>query len=371
MPRSPQVLVKVPYVAPVLLLLGGAAADVFAMRPYYGLPLLSCAPLVAGIVFPFGLSVLFALLACGSAAGLAYYTGRESSAMITDVLAVLLVSMVGLWIKWLVDRQGRNLAVALNVAEAAQRAVLPAPPAGVGPLAVADRYVAAQLGAAIGGDLYALQETPFGIRAMIGDVRGKGLRAVSAVSVVVGAFREAAEHAPSLHDLADRLDRALDREGARRHDTLDDIEGFVTALFVQIPPSGATVTLLNRGHPAPYLLHGGEVTCLEPSHPELPLSTGLGRERGEAAEETYTFAPLDSLVLVTDGVTEARDRDGVFFDVVRSLGGTPLRHPDELADTLSDSVTHWTGGQRQDDMAILILTRVGSSTGGTTDALTP
>lgn len=356
---SPQVLVKVPYVAPVLLLVGGVAADVFAMRPYYGLPLLACAPLVAGIVFSFRYSVLFAVLACGAAAGLAVYTGRERTALVTDVLAVLLVSVVGLWIKWFVDRQGRNLAVALNVAEAAQRAVLPAPPAEVGPLAVADRYVAAQVGAAIGGDLYALQETPFGIRAIIGDVRGKGLRAVSAVSVAVGAFREAAEHAPSLHDLADRLDRALDREGSRRQDTLDDIEGFVTALLVQIPPSGETVTLLNRGHPAPFLLHEGQVTCLEPSNPELPLSTGLGRERGEPAEETYPLAPDDSLVLVTDGVTEARDAHGSFFEVPRSLGGTTLRAPGELADALTESVTHWTGGQRQDDMAILVLTRAG------------
>lgn len=354
---SPQVLVKVPYVAPVLLLLGGTAADVFGMRPYYGLPLLACAPLVAGIVFSFRSSVLFAVLACGVTAGLAIYSQREQTALVTDVFAVLLVSVVGLWIKWFVDRQGRNLTLALNVAEAAQRAVLPAPPPGMGPLAVADRYVAAQVGAAIGGDLYALQETPFGIRAMIGDVRGKGLRAVSAVSVAVGAFREAAEHAPSLHDLADRLDRALDREGSRRQDTLDDIEGFVTALLVQIPPSGETVTLLNRGHPAPFLLHDGQVSCLEPANPELPLSTGLGRERGEPAEETYTLAPQDSLILVTDGVTEARNDSGLFFDPVRSLTGTPLRTPDELADALADAVTRWTGGQRQDDMAILVLTR--------------
>lgn len=183
-------------------------------------------------------------------------------AQATDVLVVLVISLVGLWIKWLVDRQGRDLALALTVAEAAQRAVLPAPPPAVGPIAVADRYVAAQVGAAIGGDLYALQETPFGIRALIGDVRGKGLPAVSAVSVAVGAFREAAEHAPSLHDLADRLDRALDREGMRRQETLDDIEGFVTALLVQIPPSGETITVLNRGHPPPYLVSGDQVSCL-------------------------------------------------------------------------------------------------------------
>lgn len=350
-------LVRVPYVAPPLLLLGGVAADVFTPKPYYGLPLLACTSMVAGMVYSFRVSALFAFAACLAAAGSAGYTGREFSALFTDVAAVLVVSLVGLWIKWLVDRQGRNLALALNVAEAAQRAVLPAPPTDVGPLTVADRYVAAQAGAAIGGDLYAIQETPFGIRAVIGDVRGKGLRAVSAVSVAVGAFREAAEHAPTLHDLADRLDRALDREGGRRRNTEDDIEGFVTALFVQIPAGGDTVTVLNRGHPPPYLLHDGAVVCLEPTHPELPLSTGLGPSRGGAVEETFPFAPRDSLVLVTDGVTEARNAEGVFFDVQRGLGGSGPREAGEVADVLVKAVTEWTGGQRQDDMAVLVLAR--------------
>ena len=348
---------RVPYVAPPLLLLGGVAADVFAPRPYYGLPLLACTSMVAGMSYSFRSSALFALAASLGAAGAAAYADRELSALLTDVAAVLVVSLVGLWIKWLVDRQGRNLAVALNVAEAAQRAVLPAPPTDVGPLSVADRYVAAQVGAAIGGDLYALQETPFGIRAMIGDVRGKGLPAVSAVSVAVGAFREAAEHAPTLHDLADRLDRALDRDGERREDTEDDIEGFVTALLVQIPPSGDTITVLNRGHPPPYLLHDGGVACLEPTHPELPLSTGLDSPNGAPVEETFPFSPDDSLVLVTDGVTEARNTKGDFFDVEWGLAGAGKRRADELADALVKAVTEWTGGQRQDDLAVLVLTR--------------
>ncbi|WP_326806960.1 MULTISPECIES: PP2C family protein-serine/threonine phosphatase [unclassified Streptomyces] len=358
MGRPEVALVKVPYVAPPLLLLAGGAVDVFAPRPHYGLPLLACTPLVAGTVYSFRASALLALLACGMAGGVAQYAGREKYAQATDVLVVLVISLVGLWIKWLVDRQGRDLALALTVAEAAQRAVLPAPPPAVGPIAVADRYVAAQVGAAIGGDLYALQETPFGIRALIGDVRGKGLPAVSAVSVAVGAFREAAEHAPSLHDLADRLDRALDREGMRRQETLDDIEGFVTALLVQIPPSGETITVLNRGHPPPYLVSGDQVSCLEPANPELPLSTGLGPAHGDPVEENFAFAARDSLILVTDGVTEARNDRGVFFDVVEALSGVGPRRPDQLADRLLEAVTKWTGGQRQDDMAVLVLTRV-------------
>ncbi|WP_301126990.1 PP2C family protein-serine/threonine phosphatase [Streptomyces cacaoi] len=354
MRRARNVLGRVPHTAPLVLLVGGALADAFGPRPYFGLPLLSCAPLLASMVSTFRVCALYALAACGTAAGMAVAAHREPTAVVTDVLAVLLVGLVGLWIKWFVDRQQDDLTAVQDVAEAAQRAVLPAPPESVGPVTIADRYVAAQVGAAIGGDLYALQETPFGIRAIIGDVRGKGLRAVSAVSVVVGAFREAAEHMPTLHELAERLDRALDREGDRRQDTLDDIEGFVTALLVEIPPGGGSVTLLNRGHPPPYLVREGQVTCLEPAHPELPLSTGLGRPARRVAE-TLPFAPGDALVLVTDGVTEARDARGVFFDATRDLAGITPRHPCELADALIAAVTRWTGGQRQDDLAVLVL----------------
>lgn len=369
MRRPGEVLVNVPYATPVVLLLGGVAADLFAPEPYYGLPLLACTPLVAGMAFSFRVSVVFAVLACLTAANLAHYAGRERSALLTDVLAVLLVSLVGLWNKWVVDRQSRNLAVALNVAEAAQRAVLPAPPGVVGPLSVADRYIAAQTGAAIGGDLYAIQETPFGIRAIIGDVRGKGLPAVSAVSLAVGAFREAAEHAPTLRALADRMDHALDREGARRRDTLDDIEGFVTALFVEVPDDGRAVRLLNRGHPPPILVHEGKARCLDPRTPELPLSTGLGRGHGGPSEEIFPFAPYDSLILVTDGVTEARNAKGAFFDAPAALDGTRARRPEKLADALVGAVADWTGGHRQDDMAVLVLTRTDTGdAGGTGDA---
>ena len=68
------------------------------------------------------------------------------------------------------------------MAAVAQRAVLPTPPARLGDLHIDARYVPAESEALIGGDLYVVQSTPYGIRVMVGDVRGKGLGAVSAVS---------------------------------------------------------------------------------------------------------------------------------------------------------------------------------------------
>ncbi|WDV33973.1 serine/threonine-protein phosphatase [Streptomyces sp. AD16] len=61
-----------------------------------------------------------------------------------------------------------------------------------------------------------MQDTRYGVRLMIGDVRGQGLPAVSMMSTVVGAFRENAHQAPSLHELARRLDTAAERAGEKR-----------------------------------------------------------------------------------------------------------------------------------------------------------
>lgn len=65
----------------------------------------------------------------------------------------------------------------------------------------------------IGGDLYVVQDTPHGVRVMVGDVRGKGLGAVSAVCADLGAFRYAADEAEDLPGLVTALERALLREG--------------------------------------------------------------------------------------------------------------------------------------------------------------
>ena len=347
---------RAPWLAPALLLAAGAVADLYGPRPHFGEALLACTPLLAIMVLSFGWSVFFAVVACLTAVGVAFAQDLSSDVWVTDGLAVLLVSIVGLGLKRLSDAQGRNLAFVRDVAEAAQRAVLPTPPAAVGPLRAADRYVTARAGTAVGGDFYALQETPFGVRAIIGDVRGKGLEAVASVSVAVGAFREAAQHVPTLPELAAHLDGVLVRENERRDRSVDAQEGFATALFLQFSHDADWLLLHNRGHTPPYLLGSGYVTPLEPTRPDLPLATGLA-PGGTAHTDRVALRTGEALLLVTDGVTEARNTAGTFFDPRHGLSGAVPSAPRELADTLVDRVLEWTEGERQDDMAILVMAR--------------
>ena len=343
-----------PAAVTALLLLAGATANVFGPQPYMGLPLLAAAPLLAGAMSSLRTCMAIAALACLLSVALDLYVQRPLTALFVDLANVVVTSALAVTVNRILHWQRRHLAQARDVAEAAQRAVLPDPPRRVGPVEVAARYEAAETEARLGGDLYAVQQTPFGVRMLIGDVRGKGLQAVSSVSVAIGAFRQEAEHAPTLEELARRLDAALARESDRRG-TMGDFEDFTTAVLGELTPGGDAVRLVNRGHPSPCLVHRGTVSRLEPAVHQLPLGMRLPGLSDGAPADIHPLPPGASLLLVTDGVMEARDARGTFYDPAEHLAPPAQVTPQHLVDSLVRDVTHWTGGGPQDDMAILAL----------------
>ncbi|MDC7340754.1 PP2C family protein-serine/threonine phosphatase [Streptomyces lydicus] len=350
---------KVPWLLTALALVIGVLLDVLAPEPYTGLPLLAAAPLVAGATLSFRSAFAVVVVTCVVSVAVDIERGRPATPLLVDLAVVGLIGVLALGVNRLIVRQGRDLALARDVAEAVQRAVLPTPPREAGPLAVAAGYTAAQAEARIGGDFYAVQDTPFGVRLIIGDVRGKGIAAVAAVSVAIGAFRQEAEYALSLVTLAQRMDEALARAAARSGPVTSS-EGFTTAVLAEVAPDGEELSLVNRGHPSPYLVQGGALVRLDPTVPQLPLGVGLGDLSAvdPVPVDVVRLPPGASLLLVTDGVTEARDKRGTFYDPV--LSRRMRRHftePEALVDALTKDVGRWTQGAHEDDMAILAITR--------------
>jgi serine phosphatase RsbU (regulator of sigma subunit) len=277
-----------------------------------------------------------------------------------NVVTVATVSVLALFVNRSVRRDRKRLASTRTVAEAVQLAMLPTPPPCVGALEIAARYEAAHSDARIGGDLYAVQETPYGVRLLVGDARGKGLEAIEAVAVIIGTFREAADDEPSLELVAARLDHVLTRE-AERHAGLEQFEGFTTAILAEVR-GPEVLRLVNRGHPPPLLFGAdGDVQSLEPATHALPL--GLGgldvQPAGHRAGATEApFPPGATLLLYTDGLTEARAADGTFYEpAVRARAGDwPRGRPDALLDVLLADVDAHTNGRLSDDMALLAVT---------------
>lgn len=344
---------------PFTLIVLGFLFDLLTPPSFTGSPFFSAAPLIAAPLFTLRSTILIGALSTVAVVLLHLYNGTTWQVeALTELATVLTVSGLATVINTVVRRSGAQLASARGIAEAAQRAVLPTPAERIAGLHVSASYEAAQADAFIGGDLYAVQDTPYGVRLAVGDVRGKGLGAVEAVAVVLGAFREAAESEPSLEAVAQRLERALAREGNRR-DSLDAVEGFTTCVLGEIPPGAGVLRLVNRGHPEPLLLYAdGGLATLAPAEPALPLGMGdLGGWPDRVQE--WPFPAGATLLLYTDGLTEARDGAGTFYDPAARLRGRVFPGPDELLTALGSDVRRHTGGESTDDMALLAVARPG------------
>ncbi|MEU4212419.1 PP2C family protein-serine/threonine phosphatase [Streptomyces sp. NPDC026206] len=341
---------------PLLLLAGGALLDYRTSPHFSAEAFYTAAPMTAAALLSLRATILAGLGACAIDFTLLTHFGFiGDSGGRSELAAVATVSAFAVVVNRLMYYSDVRLQSAREIALAVQHAVLPQPPASIGPLRIAVRYRSAVKGAQIGGDLYSVQDTPYGVRCLVGDVRGKGMGAVKVVDVALGVFREAAEEEPTLVGVTARLERALVREAERRAGP-ERTEGFVTGVLAEIPLSGDGLRLVNRGHPAPLLLHGGVVRSAEPSEPTLPLALAELGPDGDRTD-TVPFPPGTTLLLYTDGLTEARNHAGVFYDPGVRLTGHDFSGPDALLDALLTDVSRHTGGRITDDMALLAVTR--------------
>ncbi|MBO1330013.1 PP2C family protein-serine/threonine phosphatase [Streptomyces sp. VRA16 Mangrove soil] len=326
-------------------------------------PLLTLACVAAGVVLPLRGTLAVAAAALTLELLITVVRGTEHEGHeYVDALNVLVAGGVGVAANRLRGRYGSRLAAAREIAEAAQRAVLPTPPSRLAGAPVAVAYRAARGGTRVGGDFYAALATPWGVRFVVGDVRGKGLGAVGLVAILLGAFREAAVRVQDLAEVAARMDEAASLEAERRGGE-EGREGFATAVLAELPAAAPDrLRLLSRGHPAPYVFApDGAVRELPYGAPGLPLGLGplVAGPDGTAVAE-HPLPPGALVLLLTDGVTEARDRTGAFFDPARDLTGLPRAEratPGALLHTVAAAVADWSHGERDDDMALLAFGR--------------
>ncbi|MFD8782892.1 PP2C family protein-serine/threonine phosphatase [Kitasatospora sp. NPDC059599] len=333
-----------------LLLVAAVVADLVTGPGTTLSPVLAVAPVLAGATTRSARVPLAAGGLAVLAVGLLETTNTElpTEVHVTALITVLAATLASAANVVLVAARERELFQVRTVAEAAQRALLRPPPERIGPLRVAVRYVAAAAEARIGGDLYAVVETRFGVRILLGDVQGHGLPAVETAADVLGVFREAARTEPDPGRLAQRLDAAL----TARPDT----DRFATALLLDVPPDRGPVRVVNCGHPPPLLRRSGRVSELEPPFPAPPLGL-LGLTDDQYPTRHFDPEPGDLLLLHTDGVTEARGAGGVFYPLEERLPGLPAGSPADLLDALLADVGEWVGAVGLTDDAALLAIR--------------
>ncbi|MGF1429778.1 PP2C family protein-serine/threonine phosphatase [Kitasatospora sp. LaBMicrA B282] len=343
----------------LLAIVGVTVADLATGKERYLAPLMTVVPSIAALT----LSAVGVLAVCSvglvALIGLNRYdevtAAQDQRFLFGSMITYAALTLFSAYVAELRMRRAASFAAVSSVAEAAQRALLRRPGPEVGPLRLAVRYASAADEARIGGDLYSVLDTPHGTRAVVGDVRGKGLDAVQTAAVVLGAFREAAYDEPGLRGVAARIEASVERHAP-------DGE-FTTALFVEVR-AGEAVELLQYGHVPPLrVAPDGSVTVLDSPDPWVPL--GLGRlATGRPQSWQQPFGAGDVLVLCTDGVVEARGHGtGEFYPLehragplVAGAGGTVAELEAAVGRLYADLLGH-TGGELDDDALLLLVSR--------------
>lgn len=298
------------------------------------------------------------LLAAATVAWLGLIAFEVPHVTVGDVWAAAGTGAFSVAFAWIRGLYSRDVVVFRSVAEAAQRAVLPPLPERLGAVRCAGLYRPAQRATLVGGDLYDLREGPYGVRALVGDVKGHGMTAVGTVASLMGAFREGVLDDPELDGLAARLDRRLAVDAA----ATGNAELFATALLLEFAKDAGGVRVVSCGHPPALLLRDGQVRELAAA-PRPPL--GLGGDLGgdgdgdrDGAATVTELRPGDVVLGYTDGVSEARDRQGTFYPLAERVARRFRGHgadPGAVVDFVWRDASAHAGGAIRDDVALLSL----------------
>ncbi|MEU9125862.1 PP2C family protein-serine/threonine phosphatase [Streptomyces sp. NPDC048506] len=359
-PRPPAALRWLPVAYVVIVLLLEPVTPAFWAVSFLLIALPVTAAYTLGPV-SVALTAVFAIGLEGVLAGTPCCTGRNIHQLwenhyVAAYIATGMVGLLGVVLAVHRRRQERHLVHAHSVAEALMRTLLRPIPHEVGHVLAAGLYRSAEAGTMVGGDLYDIRPTEAGTRAIIGDVRGKGLKAVRTVADLLGTFREAVHDAGDLRAVAQRMERSMAREA----EELRDDELFVTAALIEYDASCGHVTIVNHGHIEPVLISGGAVITLT-GPPALPLGLGALAD-GPPVAYTHPFGPGDVLLLCTDGLIEARDVTGAFYPFLDRLHhrftGRPAPPPAEVIEFLNTDLPRHTR-LFHDDVAVLALAPMG------------
>ncbi|MET7680585.1 PP2C family protein-serine/threonine phosphatase [Streptomyces sp. NPDC005423] len=253
-------------------------------------------------------------------------------------------------------RSQGEIARLRSAAAALQRQILRPFPLMTDELLVHGLYRPVEEDSRVGGDLYEVVASPYGSRVFIADVQGKGLQAISAAFAVLSAFREAAVAEPTLTAVVDALEEAVLRHNSFAAQTGDG-DRFVTALVLNVDGE-EEAQAVNCGHVAPLLLRNGRVGRALHADPCVPL--GLDALAAEPRTVEWFGFPADgTLVLCTDGVTEARDPSGAFYPLEERAAGWGEVLPKDIPATVYRDLRRHTADRSRDDTALLVLRRRG------------
>jgi len=237
----------------------------------------------------------------------------------------------------------RNYQDQRGIAELVQRNLNPHMELGREDVETGHRYLPAKK---VGGDYYDVFRLPDGrLAILMADVAGKSVQA--AVHTAKGKYfiRALGYDTPSPA-------RVLGRANALIYaDTT--VETFISAFYAVLEPDRHTLRYCNAGHPPPILVHAdGRLEELD----QADILLGI-LPAPEFTEHTVTLQHGDTIVLTTDGVTEARSAAGLYGQegLCRSIAGHPGLTAQGLANAVVEDALAYADAEVRDDIAVLVL----------------
>jgi sigma-B regulation protein RsbU (phosphoserine phosphatase) len=201
----------------------------------------------------------------------------------------------------------------------------------------------------VGGDLVDFMRVNgnrFGVA--LGDVAGKGLRAALLMAKLQATLRALVPDVQSLAELGAKLNQIFSR------DSIPTI--FASLAYLEVQSDAGLVRVLNAGHFPPLIVKGTRVEKMEKGGAALGLL-----HSATFAEQRIDVEKGDTLIVYSDGVTEARNERGDYFGEQRLLGLIPqlanLRTA-RIGESLVAEVDRFMGQARaNDDLSLALLRR--------------
>jgi sigma-B regulation protein RsbU (phosphoserine phosphatase) len=183
-----------------------------------------------------------------------------------------------------------------------------------------------------------------------GDVSGHGIGAALLMAATRGMLHaEAERYADDLSSLIHGLNRRLVR---------DAVDGqFITLFYGILEDRTRSLTWVSAGHEPAIWYHARSGQVEELANTGMPLGVELDTTYGQAGP--ITLEPGDVLVMSTDGIREARNKDDEFFggqrvvDIIRDKSGLSA---DQICTAIIDAVTRFVlPAPRTDDITLVIV----------------
>ena len=205
----------------------------------------------------------------------------------------------------------------------------------------------------VGGDyfdFFELNDRNLGFA--VGDVSGKGISAALYMTMLKGSLQSMAINQPSPKRLLSHINRTFFKSA--------DKTTYVTLLYGVIDLDNNTLTFARAGH-NPILIYrpNGQVLYFL-----KPNGLGIGLEKGDIfervlAEETFSLQQGDTIIIYTDGLTEARNvKEEEFGEdrLTELIKSHPIYSAEDLLQRIKDGYFDFTGrAEPHDDLTCMVI----------------